>query len=293
MLMKSEDKKRTAAVVVALIIFCAVVLIGAFLAADPDRRRESVNELMNNAVLHETDGIDLFGIMTVNPSVVSAYIVTAMLLLIAALIRIFAVPRFTYVPGAFQSIVEKCVEFFDDTAKKNSPHHNSFLSAYIFSAGLYIFFGTIFELFGIQAVNANGISVSLPAPLSDINAALSLGCLSYLVILGGGIVHSGLKGAGSVLKDFSLPVSMSFRMFGALLSGLLVTELVYYTISLSIVLPVAVGLMFTVLHALVQTYVLITLTSVFYGEAAEPRKNKKTKGRRSIKSAPADQGGTL
>ena len=82
-------------------------------------------------------------------------------------------------------------------------------------------------------------------------------------------------------------------MFGALLSGLLVTELVYYTISLSIVLPVAVGLMFTVLHALVQTYVLITLTSVFYGEAAEPRKNKKNKGRRSIKSAPADQGGTL
>ncbi len=69
---------------------------------------------------------------------------------------------------------------------------------------------------------------------------------------------------------------MSFRLFGALLSGLLVTELVYYYISLSFVLPVIVGVLFTSLHALIQTYVLATLASVFYGEAVEPKKVKKT-----------------
>ena len=67
---------------------------------------------------------------------------------------------------------------------------------------------------------------------------------------------------------------MSFRLFGALLSGLLVTELVYYYTLTSFVLPVIVGVLFTLLHAIIQTYVLATLVSVFYGEAAEPKKKK-------------------
>ena len=92
--------------------------------------------------------------------------------------------------------------------------------------------------------------------------------------MSGGIAGNGVKGIGLTLKDFSLPVSMSFRLFGALLSGLLVTELVYYYIHLSFVLPVAVGVMFTLLHALIQTYVLTMLTALFYGEVTEPAKRK-------------------
>ena len=79
---------------------------------------------------------------------------------------------------------------------------------------------------------------------------------------------------GKALKDFSLPISMSFRLFGALLSGALVTELVYYNTALSFVLPVIVGVLFTLLHAFIQAYVLITLASLFYGEATEPKKKK-------------------
>jgi F-type H+-transporting ATPase subunit a len=70
---------------------------------------------------------------------------------------------------------------------------------------------------------------------------------------------------------------MSFRLFGALLSGLLVTEMVYYYITLSFVLPVIVGILFTLLHALIQTYVLTMLTSVFYGEVSEPSPKKEKK----------------
>ena len=160
--------------------------------------------------------------------------------------------------------------FFDNLAKSNSPHRNGFLGAYVFAAGTYIFMGTLFELFGLQAVNTNGVSMSLPAPLSDINAAIALGCLSYLVIMSGGIAGNGVKGIGLTLKDFSLPISMSFRLFGALLSGLLVTELVYHYISLSFVLPVVIAVLFTLLHALIQAYVLTMLTALFYGEVSEP-----------------------
>lgn len=230
---------------------------------------ESIQETMKDAVLHESNKISLFGLMDVNPAFISALTVSGGLLLIALLIRIFVIPKFTIVPGKFQLLLETLVGTFSSMAKSNSPHRNKFLGAYIFGAGSYIFVGTCFELFGIQAITTEGRSIALPAPLSDINGAIAMGCLSYLVIMSGGLVSNGIKGVGKTLKDFSLPISMSFRLFGALLSGLLVTELVYYTISLSIVLPVLVGVLFTLLHALIQAYVLTMLTALFYGEVSE------------------------
>ena len=81
----------------------------------------------------------------------------------------------------------------------------------------------MFELFGIQAITTDGYSISLPAPLADINGAICLGVLSYCIILSGGIAGNKLRGVGKTLKEFSLPVSMSFRLFGALVSGMLIT----------------------------------------------------------------------
>ena len=155
---------------------------------------------------------------------------------------------------------------FDNLARSNSPKRNKFLGAYVFMAGTYIFTGTMFELFGVQGITTNGNSVSLPAPLANINGAICMGFLSYAVIMGGGIASNKIKGVFKTLKEFSLPVSMSFRLFGALLSGMLVTELVYYFIHLSFVLPVIVGVLFTVMHALIQAYVITMITSVYYGE---------------------------
>lgn len=252
----------------ALAFLLSAILIGS------DGKSETIQETMKNAVLHETDKVSLFG-LPVNPGLISAFIVTGVLLLFALVVRIFVIPKFKTIPGKFQLLLEQAVGMFDNMAKTNSPHRNGFLGAYIFAAGAYIFVGTLFELFGVQAVSVNGTSVALPAPLSDINGAIALGCLSYCVILSGGIVGNKMKGVGQTLKDFSLPVSMSFRLFGALLSGALVTELVYYFTALSFALPVVVGVLFTLLHALIQAYVLTMLTALFYGEVSHPSEKKK------------------
>lgn len=268
-------KNRRTALLVWLVLLC--VLLAASLAVGGLPKGESIRETMRDAVLHEENKISLFGWLAVNPAVVSGFTVTGVLLVFALLARLFFVPRMKTVPGKFQLLLESAVGYFDGLAKSSSPHRNRFLGGYVFAAGAYIFIGTLFELFGLQAVTTRGLSVALPAPLSDINAAIALGCLSYLVILSGGIAGNGLRGVLNTLKDFSLPISMSFRLFGALLSGLLVTELVYYYIHLSFVLPVAVGVMFTLLHALIQTYVLTMLTALFYGEVSEPHPKKAKK----------------
>lgn len=271
-----------------LVLWLAAILLllaGALLTGSPGRT-ESVQEAMRDAVLHDINRISLFGLKQVNPGLISAFVVTAFLLAAAACIRLFVIPRFQYVPGRLQLLLEELVGLFDRMAKQSSPLRNKFLGLYIFSAGTYIFVGTLFELLGLQAVTVHGHPVTLPAPLSDVNAAIALGCLSYLVILSGGISSNGLKGVGKTLKEFSLPISMSFRLFGALLSGLLVTELVYYFVSLSFVLPVVVGVLFTLLHALIQSYVLTMLTALYYGEVSEVSHAPKKSHHKAHKAAP-------
>ena len=196
------------------------------------------------------------------------------------------IPRFKLVPGKFQLVLETVVGIFDGMAKGNS-HINGFLGAYIFAAGSYIFTGTLFELLGVQVMTTGGHPISLPAPMADVNGAIMMGCLSYLVIMSGGIVGNGVKGIGKTLKDFSLPLSLSFRLFGALISGALVTELVYYYTAMSYVVPVIVGVLFTLLHALIQAYVLTMLTSLFYGEVSEkvvkpPKEKRRGKKRVTV-----------
>ena len=277
--------KKSALIFTSVTVCIMVALLLGIIFIEPAETGD-ITETMKDAVLHENDKIDFFG-LPVNPGFISAVIVTAIVVVFAVLVRIFAIPRFKLKPGKFQLLLETMVDFFDSLAKQNSPHKNGFLGAYIFAAGTYIFVSTLLELIGLQWTSIAGESVTLGAPLADINGAIALGVLSYLVIMSGGIATNGFVGVGRTLKEFSLPISMSFRLFGALLSGLLVTELVYHFIALSFVLPVMVGALFTLLHAVIQTYVLVMLTSLFYGEVSEPRKKKIKKSKRGLNAAAA------
>ncbi len=262
-----EKKKRNTFIIIISVIL--VILLALIFITGGGESEESVGLVMKDAVLHEEGKISLFGLMYVNPAVISAFTVTAIIFVFSLIVRIFVIPHFTDAPGKFQLLLEQAVGIFDGLAKSNSPHRHRFLSAYVFTAGTYIFVGTMFELLGVMVPTINGHPIALPAPLADINGAISMGVFSYCVILSGGIAGNRFKGVLNTLKDFSLPISMSFRLFGALLSGALVTELVYYYITTSFVIPIFVAVMFTMLHALIQAYVLTMLTALFYGEVSE------------------------
>ena len=270
------SKKRKIVSWTIFISLLVILLVGIILTGTREKE-ETIREVMKDAVLHEDNVVNLFGFRTVNPSLISAYIVSAAILLFAILVRIFAVPKFKEIPGKFQMIIESWVDLFTGLARSNSPHRYSTVAGYIFTAGTYIFLGTLFELLGVQVNGTKGQVITLPAPLCDINAAIAMGVTSFLIIMLGGITSNGFKGPLKTLKEFSLPISMSFRLFGALLSGMLVTELVYYYITLSFVLPVIVGILFTLMHAIIQAYVLTMLTATYYGEVSEKTAPKEKK----------------
>ena len=88
-------------------IFVVAVLAVACFLVPSTANQETIQEAMKDAVLHETGRVSLFGLKNVNPGLISGTVVTAFLLIVAALIRIFAIPKFQYVPGKFQMLLEQ------------------------------------------------------------------------------------------------------------------------------------------------------------------------------------------
>ena len=283
------NKKQKTTTFLVFLVCVVALIVGIVLTNGNVEKHESIRTVMKDSVLHDENQISFLGIKDVNPAVISAYTVTGIILFFALIVRILVIPKFKMIPGKFQLLLEEWVGFFEGLAKNNSPHRHGFLGSYLFAAGSYIALGTLFELFGLQTVSTHGQSIAMPAPLADINGALAMGFLSYGIIMSGGIAGNKFKGILLTLKDFSLPLSMSFRLFGALLSGALVTELVYYYITLSFVLPVVVGILFTLLHALIQCYVLTMLVSIYYGEVSEHHE-KKEKKKKVKKNKTTDSG---
>ncbi|MFR0871809.1 MAG: hypothetical protein ACLSG5_10685 [Oscillospiraceae bacterium] len=134
------SKKKRAVFIVVWVALMVIVLVAALLVGGSGES-ESIKVVMRDAVLHGTNKVSLFGIKDVNPAYISSLIVCGALLVFAAVIRIFVIPKFKMVlevPDAART----AVTFFDNLAKTSSPHKNSFLGAYVFAAGVYIFVGT-------------------------------------------------------------------------------------------------------------------------------------------------------
>lgn len=217
-----------------------------------------MGETLKNAML---PGKINFGGVLVGPSFFSALFTTAIILLLCLLIRIFVIPKFKNVPGKFQMCLEGIVNFFDNITNDSTYKYKRILAPYIFTAACYICLGTLIELFGIRPV------------MSDINACIGMALFTYLQIVVYSLINRGpIKGLMHSVKEVTIAVSFSFRLFGSILSGLLIMELVYSYLWLSFVVPAFLSVIFTLFHAFIQAYVFAMLSSLFLGDAIGEKK---------------------
>ena len=101
--MKQEKKNSRVRLILVMIVLLAALLAAIFLTDPGGEKTESIQAVMKDAVLHEDNQMAFLG-MRVNPSVISDWVVTGLLLVVAALLRIFAIPHFKLVPGKADSV---------------------------------------------------------------------------------------------------------------------------------------------------------------------------------------------
>ena len=85
--MKQEKKNSRVRLILVMIVLLAALLAAIFLTDPGGEKTESIQAVMKDAVLHEDNQMAFLG-MQVNPSVISDWVVTGLLLVVAALLRI-------------------------------------------------------------------------------------------------------------------------------------------------------------------------------------------------------------
>lgn len=211
------------------------------------------------------------GGVTLSATVVVTWIVMAVLIVLALLARIFVIPRMTDQPKGVQNVLEIIVETICNFTHTSVGDLGDHLPSYIFAVACFMVGCAAVELMGVRA------------PTSDITMTFSMALITFVLINYYGIRKKGVGGRIQsmaqptpvvfpikVVSDLAVPVSLACRLFGNMLGGMIVMDLLYMALgNAAIGVPSVIGLYFNVFHPLIQTYIFITLTLTFIGEAVE------------------------
>ncbi|MEX1307068.1 MAG: FoF1 ATP synthase subunit a [Eubacteriales bacterium] len=209
--------------------------------------------------------------LSISETVVTAYCVTLALVAFALIVRFLVVPKFKERPTKLQNVLELVVDGINRFANNTAGDYGSKVAAYGMTLAFFLVVSGLLEL------------ITIRAPGTDINFTIAISLMSFLLIntlalmekgIGGRIKHylkpNAVIGFFRLLSDLVMPVSLSCRMFGNLLSGLVVMELVYYAMgNFAVGIPAALSVFFNIFHVLMQTYVFLMLTFSFVHEATE------------------------
>lgn len=232
----------------------------------------------------ERSGIEIFGMNLSETTLITVAIVIVASIL-CVLFRFLVFPKFTEEPKGIQNAMEICVEAVENfcitaTDKKAGKS----LAPYMFTVAIYLILSAATELFGLRA------------PTSDLAVTFSLGLITFFLLNYHGLKKLGLGGrlksmGGAVpamrpimiplkiVSDIAVPVSLACRLFGNMLGGMIVMELLKGALGgYAAGIPGVAGLYFNLFHPLIQAYIFITLSLTFIDEAMEsPEEHKKEK----------------
>ncbi|KNF09720.1 ATP synthase subunit a [Gottschalkia purinilytica] len=138
------------------------------------------------------------------------------------------------------------------------------------------YIGTL--LLYIACANLSGL-LGVSPPTSDYNVTLALAIITFTLTQYYGIKTNGIGGyikgyfdpnpvmlPLNIVGELSNPISLSFRLFGNILSGGIIMSLVYEALRyISPLITPALHAYFDIFSGLVQTFIFAMLTMVFVG----------------------------
>ena len=214
--------------------------------------------------------VDVFG-FSLSKTVIYTWIAMAALVAAALIVRLTVFRRFEDVPKGAQNAVEFIVESVGKYTNAQAHGTGEILCSYILSIAALMVMSAFLEL------------LRLRPPMADITMTFSMALMTFVLINAYGIKRKGtmgrLKSLASptpvvfifrVISEIAIPVSMACRLFGNMLGGMIVVDMLYMALGSNAVgIPSLLGLYFNVFHPLMQAFIFITLTLTFINEAIE------------------------
>ncbi len=227
--------------------------------------KELAEKLLEELNCETVFTIPAFGGVRVLESVVVTWIIMAALVLVSVcLVRNLKVES----PGRTQLALEAGIsflyDFFDGLVGKKGRRYIPYLCTVL----IYIGMANVIGLFGFKP------------PTKDLNVTGALALMSIVLVEYAGI-HE--KKVGGWLKSFAKPVaivtpinilelfirplSLCMRLFGNVLGGFVIMELIKLIVP--VIVPLPFSFYFDIFDGLIQAYVFVFLTALFINEAVE------------------------
>lgn len=197
--------------------------------------------------------------------------IVTLIILILALTGGRTMKHAAMVPGTFQNILETLMENLEKFAGGAMGKNGRGFLNYIGTVFLFILFCNISGLFGIRT------------PTSDFGVTFILGVFTFLIVQYQGIKNHGMGHFTGLFKPFAIlfpinvigeianPISLSLRLFGNMVSGVIIMGLWYgmmpYWVKLGV--PAVLHVYFDLFSGCIQTYVFCMLTMVYVNEKIE------------------------
>ncbi len=203
-------------------------------------------------------------------------VIVATILVVLAL---WSTKNMEAVPKGKQIWVELIVTFiYDLVGNTMGKQHASRFAPYMGTIIIFIMTSSMLGLFGLRPVT------------TDINCTFALAILTFFLVQYSGVRSMGFTGKMKhmaqpmafmfpvkLIEECVLPVSLSFRLFGNILGGMVVMELLYAALAsatagiteipfLNFMIPLPVNLFFDVFEPVLQAYIFTMLSMVFIAQ---------------------------
>ncbi|CVI68649.1 ATP synthase subunit a [Clostridiales bacterium CHKCI001] len=209
--------------------------------------------------------IPIFGGLDISEStVITWFIIAFVAVLCIVLVRNLSVES----PSKKQQVLELAVgglyNLFDGLLGKAGKRY----IPYLMSILIYLGISNVIGILGIKP------------PTKDMNVTAALALMSIILIEYAGIHAKGGRGfiksfaqpmaimtPINILEIFIRPLSLCMRLFGNILGGFVVMELIKYFVPA--IIPIPFSFYFDIFDGLIQAYVFVFLTSLFIKESIE------------------------
>ncbi len=201
---------------------------------------------------------------SLKPSIKSTIWVTLFIIVFIIIVRIKM--RHYDATKPAKGIVLYCelfVKLMNDFSKELMGKRWKFFSPYFISIAMFIFLANISGLFGFTP------------PTCSISVTGTLAMLTFILVQTFGIISNGpkqylkdmctpvLMTPMNIVGELSTPISMAFRLFGNILSGCILTTLIYSFLGwFALVVTPPLHAIFDIAFGLIQTLIFVILTAV-------------------------------
>ncbi len=200
----------------------------------------------------------------ITDTLISTWIIGGILIALAIYIN-FSVKKYNKIPSGFQNFIEFVVETMDNFVVSTMSKKYSYLGGWFFGVMAFILFANLSGLIGLRP------------PTADLATTFALAITTFFLIHVLGILKSKgdyFKGYAdpnilflplNLIGEIATPVSLSFRLFGNILGGLIIMGMIYglFPWFLKLGLPAVLHVYFDLFAGSLQSFIFVILSMTF------------------------------